>query len=173
MRSRPRRRVTAAEIAKATRMTEGGDRRRPPRHGEAWGASFQPRQECRTIHDSGPTSISRGPHAYDEYLRYQTLGELLERPLPQVAALDWPPRSPTPNSITTSSGTKPTAANAALLEERPQPLRFVIMAMDPENPELLDTYRTIQNVCLGIRAPRLSALMTSSTAKTLTGASSR
>ena len=158
----PPTRVTAAEIAKATRMTE-----------EAIGEGLRDMGSLGSFFSAaaGMPNNPRlwsyidiaGPHAYDEYLRYQNLGELLERLYRSRGA-----GSATVLSYTELHrdflGNEPTMANAALIEER-RNTAFVIMAMDPENPELTDIYETIQNVCaeFGLQALRIDDIEHSET----------
>jgi hypothetical protein len=158
----PPTRVTASEIAKATLMTEeaiGEGLRDMGSLGSFFSASAGMPNNPRLW---SYIDIS-GPHAYDEYLRYQNLGELLERLYRSRGA-----GLATALSYTELHrdflGNEPTAANAALLEER-RNTAFVIMAMDPENPELTDTYGTIQNICaeFGLQALRIDDIEHSET----------
>jgi hypothetical protein len=150
----PPTRVTAAEIAKATQMPEdtiGEGFRDLGSLGSFFSASAGMPNNPR-----GWSYINiAGPHGYDEYLRYQNLGELLERIYRSrgaglAAALHYSEHH------RNFSGTEPTTANPALSEER-RNTAFVIMAMDPNNPEFADTYATIQMVCLefGLQALRI------------------
>jgi hypothetical protein len=149
----PPMRVTAAELAKATRMTE-----------EAIGEGLRDMGSLGGFFSTsaGMPNNPRawayidltGPHAYDEYLSYQSLGELLERLYRSrgtalTTALSY---SQSDRGILASE----LEPSTALHEER-RNTAFVIMAMDPNNPEFADTYATIQTVCseFGLRALRI------------------
>lgn len=101
-----------------------------------------------------------GAYAYDEYLAYRSLDDLLERfyvtrgrppthiigtvlNLPTAHGLMWPT-----NSIAPSEGIdrKSVKINTA----------FVLMAIDPSKPELVDVYAAIKDICkeFGITAYR-------------------
>ena len=86
--------------------------------------------------------------AYDEYLRYKDLDDLLERAYIARArtASGWPSSSVFVSSSQFNDGI---IENDQLLERKSiKPnTAFVLMAMDPGKPELEDVYTTIKDVC--------------------------
>lgn len=115
-----------------------------------------------TSDGTGFTSFAlQGDEAYDAYLRYTSLDDLLERA--------YVSRTPDRNSASfsvTRSFTAPEPNAWSQLTEIPywtsprastkEGTAFVLMAMDPAKPEIEDTYNAIKIACrkFGIRAYR-------------------
>jgi DNA-binding Lrp family transcriptional regulator len=158
----PPARITAAEIAQAIKLTE-----------EAVGEALYSMEGLGYFFTTAAPLADRprawsyidltDMNAYDEYLRYEGLGELLQRVYDSLGA-------ELASSLTYSVlhpaiiNTQTNPAELALREER-RNSAFVIMAMDPGNPELLDVYRTIQSVCqeFGVQALRIDDIEHSET----------
>ena len=94
-----------------------------------------------------------GENSFDEYLRYKSLDELLERVYverdPSRDSLHWP---------LSATGTAESAMMEALVERKEikRNTAFVLMAMDRARPELEDIYNTIKEICaeFGLNAYR-------------------
>ncbi|UCE46707.1 MAG: hypothetical protein JSW47_13945 [Phycisphaerales bacterium] len=83
--------------------------------------------------------------SYDAYLDFESVEDLMEE------RYNRPPSSPDINSFFTSIGSRgivksPQSADTEECELKPN-TAFVLMAMDPEKPDLEDVYQTIKDVC--------------------------
>lgn len=146
--------VTAVDIAQATGQSE-----------EAVGAALHDMGSLGSFFTTAssvpnnPNVWSRidlqGPRAYDDYIAYDGLGELMERLYRgRGSSLD--------NAFAYQT------LHPGILHEQPVPslpdlgtarqsTAFVIMAMNPDKPDLADTYGTIQRTCeeFGLTALRI------------------
>ncbi len=97
--------------------------------------------------------VLSGDNDYDEYLRFKTIDDLLEGYYTR-------PISPSPSSVFVDDSASYRSANLGQSEiayqyashptkkhEIKRDTAFVLMAMDPNIPELEDVYQTIKEVC--------------------------
>jgi len=94
------------------------------------------------------TYFLTGPHGYDAPLTFTTLDAAMEKSYQiQGSPFGYPLLSTEPQS------SKPEAGSAPPMKRR---TAFIIMAMDPNKPELADVLDTIRSVCaaFGIKAHR-------------------
>ncbi len=150
----PPTRITAKELAEA--IGEGPEVMGRALHDMGSLGSFFSTSTGSSLSPNIWTEITlEGPRAYEDYLRYVNLEQLLERLYKsRGSALE--------NAISYQTlhpgifGDPQPAGNTALAAER-QATAFVIMAMSPDLPELTDTYKAIQRACerVGLHAVRI------------------
>lgn len=100
-----------------------------------------------------------GDHGYDEFLQYESLDALLERQYDRQRPFDiFGPRQPSLDEFFSPKTAPETSTKSTNTTKHGT--AFVIMAIDPEKPELVDVLQAIKESCkvFGIEARRVDEI---------------